>query len=76
MSRARLTLPGLALAVAACGGAAEPEPMPVDTVVRVDTITITREVPPPLPEGRVSTVCLADGQSAEIRFEARLAATE
>lgn len=46
---------------------AEPEaPPPPDTVIRLDTIVVTEE--PPLPDGRLSTVCLANGQSAEIRI--------
>lgn len=68
MTRATLLVPLAALTLAACGGAppaAEPEPL--DPVVRVDTITITREVPPPLPDGRAATLCLASGQEAQIR---------
>lgn len=64
-------VPLVAITLAACGGPPpEATPVPVDTVVRVDTITVTREVAPPLPEGRAATVCLANGQSAEIRVSA------
>lgn len=52
------------------GGGSPPEPLPVDTVIRVDTITITREVEPPLPEGSATMICLASGQNVEVRVSA------
>lgn len=67
MRRAPLLVPLAALFLSACGGGPPPEPPPPDTVVRLDTITITREVEPPLPEGRLTTLCLATGQNVEIR---------
>lgn len=70
MSRIAFLVALAAMALAACGGGEEPppEPPPPDTVVRLDTITITREVEPPLPEGRLSNICLANGQNVEIRI--------
>lgn len=69
MSRIALLVPLAAMALAACGGGEPPpEPPPPDTVVRLDTITITREVEPPLPEGRLATICLANGQNVDIRI--------
>lgn len=68
MSRIAFLIPLAAMTLAACGGEPPPEPPPPDTVVRLDTITITREVEPPLPEGRLSNICLANGQSVEIRI--------
>ena len=68
MSRIAFLVPLAAMTLAACGGGEPPpEPPPPDTVVRLDTITITREVEPPLPEGRMATVCLANGQNVPIR---------
>ncbi|MEJ2541386.1 MAG: hypothetical protein P8188_15695 [Gemmatimonadota bacterium] len=72
MTRAVPLIPLVGLTLVACAGQPEqPDPMPVDTIVRVDTITITREVPPPLPEGQAATVCLANGQNAEVRVSAQ-----
>ncbi|MFO7894774.1 MAG: hypothetical protein R6U63_13645 [Longimicrobiales bacterium] len=69
MSRIAFLVPLAAMTLAACGGGEPPpEPPPPDTVVQLDTITITREVEPPLPEGRLSNICLANGQSVEIRI--------
>jgi hypothetical protein len=68
MSRAALLIPLAALTLSACSSGPPPQPPPPDTVVRLDTITITREVEPPLPEGRLATLCLATGQNAEIRI--------
>ena len=34
-------------------------------------MTVTREVPPPLPQGNPTTVCLANGQSVDIRISAQ-----
>lgn len=53
-------------ALAACGGG-EPPPPP-EPIVRVDTVVVTREAPPPpLPTGTPATVCLASGQSVQVR---------
>lgn len=56
-----------ALVIAACSSPEPPPPPPPDTVVVTDTITITREVAPPLPEGQVAQICLATGQNIQIR---------
>jgi hypothetical protein len=63
----RLAAPALLLSTAACAGAPPPAPPPM---VRVDTIVVTREVAPPLPQGQPAAVCLATGRSAEIRITA------
>lgn len=65
MKRAALLATLTAIAGAACwGGEAPPEaPGPM---VQVDTVVITREVAPPIPEGRATTVCLASGQNVEV----------
>ena len=68
MSKAALSLPLAAIVLAACGGGPPPEPLIPATVV--DTVVVTREVAPPLPEGRSATMCLASGQSVEIRIGA------
>lgn len=68
MQRALLSAPVAAILLAACGGGPPPPPPEPETVVRVDTVVVTREVEPPLPEGRVATLCLASGQTAEIRI--------
>ncbi len=65
MRRIALLAPLAAIALAACTTAEPEAPPPPDTIIRLDTIVVTEE--PPLPEGRLSTVCLANGQSAEIR---------
>lgn len=70
MNRIALLAPLAAMTLAACGGGPPPEPPPPDTIVRLDTITITREVEPPLPEGRLTALCLANGQSVDIRISA------
>ena len=72
MSRAALlSLPLAAIIAAACGGPPPELPPPVpDTVVVRDTVVLTREVSPPLPDGSASTVCLATGQNVEIRVSA------
>jgi hypothetical protein len=67
MSRIAFLVPLVAM-LAACGGGPPEQPPPPDTIVRLDTITITREVEPPLPEGRLSTICLGNGQNVEIRI--------
>lgn len=68
MSRFAFLVPLVSLGLTACGAGAPEEPPPPDTIVRLDTITITREVEPPLPEGRLATVCLASGQNVEVRI--------
>lgn len=68
MSRAALSLPLAAIALAACGGGPPPEPVAPVTVV--DTVVVTREVAPPLPEGRSEMMCLSSGQNVEIRIGA------
>jgi hypothetical protein len=60
-------LVSLGAVAAACTPPPPPELPPPDTIVRVDTITITREVAPPLPEGRAAMICLANGQNIEVR---------
>lgn len=68
MPRIAVLAPLVALALAACTTAEPEAPPPPDTIIRLDTIIVTAE--PPLPDGRVSAVCLASGQSAEIRITA------
>ncbi|MDX1673318.1 MAG: hypothetical protein R3314_00845 [Longimicrobiales bacterium] len=68
MSRIAFLVPLAAMTLTACGGMEPDQPPPPDTIVRLDTITITREVEPPLPEGRLTTLCLANGENAEIRI--------
>ena len=72
MSRAALSLPLIGLALTGCLGGEPPEmPPPVpDTVVVMDTVVVTREVAPPLPEGQIGMICLASGQNVEIRVTA------
>lgn len=72
MSRVALAAPLAALAMVACMGGPPPEvPPPVpDTVVVMDTVVVTREVAPPLPEGQMGTICLGSGQNVEIRVTA------
>lgn len=67
MSRIAL-VPLAAMLLTACGGGQPGEAAPADTIVRLDTIVVTREVEPPPPEGRPSTICLANGQNVEIRI--------
>lgn len=68
MSRAALLAALGPVLLAGCAGGAEPAtPVPVDTVVVHDTVVVTREVAPPLPEGRATMLCLANGQNIEVR---------
>lgn len=62
----------LAVGLLAAGCTSEPPPQP-EPIIQVDTVVVTREVevPPPLPEGRPTTVCLASGQTVEIRVSAQ-----
>jgi hypothetical protein len=41
--------------------AAAPEP-----IVRVDTMVLTKEVPPPIPQGVAADICLSTGQTARV----------
>lgn len=70
MTKAPMLVALSAMILSGCGmfGGSPPEPLPVDTVVRVDTIT--REVEPPLPEGSATMICLASGQNVEVRISA------
>ena len=68
MSRVALSLPVAAILVAACAGS--PPPEPPEPVVVTDTVVVTREVAPPLPEGRVGSICLGTGHNVEIRVSA------
>jgi hypothetical protein len=58
---------GMTILLAACSrfarkqAAAPPAPPP-----RVDTVTVTKEVPPPLPEGTAADICLSTGYSLQI----------
>lgn len=57
----------LAIAVAGC---AVLKPGPPRTVVRVDTITITKEVAPPLLTGDSAVICLSTGMPARVLITA------
>ncbi len=39
---------------------------PPQTIVQVDTVTVTKEVPPPLPTGDSAEICLATGMPARV----------
>lgn len=68
MKSAALLIPLTAMiAAAAAACAPSPEPLQPEPMVRVDTVVITREVAPPVPEGQVVMLCLANGQNTEIR---------
>lgn len=47
---------------------AAPEPAPPQ--IRVDTVTITREVEPPLPGGTPAELCLSNGLTAQVHIAA------
>ncbi|HUG42146.1 MAG TPA: hypothetical protein VMM12_16880 [Longimicrobiales bacterium] len=68
MTRLILALPVAILALAACAGGPPPA-SGLETVI-VDTVVVTREIVPALPQGRAATICLASGQSIEIRLGA------
>ena len=68
MRRIALLASLTSVTLAACATRQPEAPPPPDTIVRLDTIIVTREVEPPLPDGRLTSVCLANGQSAEIRI--------
>lgn len=70
MRRIALLVPLGSIALAACTTGPPPTPPAPDTIVRMDTVVVTREVDPPLPEGRQATLCLANGQSIDIRVSA------
>jgi hypothetical protein len=62
MSRTWLGL----LILTGCGGfQSRPEPQ-----IRVDTVTVTQTVEPPLPEGRPAEICLSTGVTAQIHIAA------
>lgn len=67
MTRAALLLPLTAMIAAACWSGEAPLEQP-EPMVRVDTVVITREVAPPVPEGRATMLCLASGQNTEVRI--------
>lgn len=52
--------------VSACG-AFQSQPAPQ---IRVDTVTVTQTVEPPLPEGRPAELCLSTGVTAQIHIAA------
>lgn len=66
MSRLVFALPVATLALGACAGGPAAAPAPERVVVH-DTVVVTREVAPILPDGRAATLCLASGRSVEIR---------
>ena len=71
MKRTALLVSLTALFGAACWGGEEPPEQPApEPMVQVDTVVITREVAPPVPDGRPSMVCLASGQNVEVRVSA------
>jgi hypothetical protein len=43
-----------------------PEPVAVAPQIRVDTVTVTRQVPAPLPDGTPAELCLASGLALQI----------
>ena len=45
----------------------QPQPQ---TIVRVDTVTVTQTVAPPLPEGQPAEVCLSTGVTAQVLIAA------
>lgn len=72
MRTTRLLPAALAIVgLAATGCSQNQPPPPPQPVVQVDTVTVTREVPPPLPEGNPTMICLANGQSVNIRVSAQ-----
>jgi hypothetical protein len=53
--------------LAACNPfARKPEPPAPPPPPRVDTVTVTKEVPPPLPEGMAADICLSTGYSLQV----------
>jgi hypothetical protein len=56
----------------ALGGCAvfQSTPAPLPQQVRVDTVTVTRTVEPPLPQGTPAGVCLSTGVTAQIHITA------
>lgn len=67
MTRLILALPAATLIGVACAAPPPESPDPETVFVR-DTVVVTREVAPPLPEGRPASLCLANGQSVDIRI--------
>lgn len=53
-----------------CGGCAVLHPKP-EIITKTDTVTITKEVPPPLPAGDSVEVCLSTGYPARVRISAK-----
>ncbi|MEX2284447.1 MAG: hypothetical protein WEE89_18300 [Gemmatimonadota bacterium] len=49
---------------------APPPPTPPPAPSRVDTVIVTREVPPPLPDGTEVELCLATGYGLKVRLAA------
>lgn len=67
MTRLILALTAAALLTPACAPP-PPEAASPDTVFVPDTVVVTREIAPPLPEGRQASLCLANGQNVDIRI--------
>ncbi len=53
-----------------CGGCSVLHPKP-EIITKTDTVTITKEVPPPLPPGDSMEVCLSTGVPAHVRITAQ-----
>jgi hypothetical protein len=53
----------LALALSACTYFQKPEPQ---IITRTDTVTITKEVAPPLPTGDTASICLSTGMTVQV----------
>lgn len=51
------------------GGCSVFQPKP-ETIVRVDTVTVTQTVEPTLPEARPAEVCLSTGETAQVHIAA------
>ena len=58
--------------VAAIGlpGCAALRPKAPEPIVRTDTVTVTKEVAAPLPEGDTTTICLGNGMPVQVRVAA------
>jgi hypothetical protein len=60
----------LAMLLASCNVfQSAPAPEPVQQI-RVDTVTVTQSVDPPLPEGQPAELCLSNGITAQIHIAA------
>jgi hypothetical protein len=53
--------------LASCNSVQQNQPAPQ---VRVDTVTVTQTVEPPLPEGRPAEICLSNGITAQVHVAA------